>query len=153
VVVNTRVDLHAKVLLPSIRKGKDVFCEWPLDRNEAVAREILEAAREGGGKTVVGLQGRFNPVVNKVKCLIEEGRIGKVLSSTLVGMTGNSGADESVKVRYMNERKVGGNILTIHFGHSECSILSLSFVNRDIVREFGLMLDSDRLVVAHAWGD
>lgn len=126
VVANTRVDLHGRVLLPSIKAGKDVFSEWPMDSNEAKAKVMLETARQSGSKTIVGLQGRANPVVQKLKQIIEEGRIGKVLSSTIYGSTTNGGAEESAKVRYITQREVGGNILTIHFGHSK-SLLTPSY--------------------------
>lgn len=119
VVANTRVDLHGKVLLPSIKAGKNVFSEWPMDSNEAKAKVMLDAARQSGSKTIVGLQGRANPAVQKLKQVIEEGRIGKVLSSTFYTCTTNGGAEESAKVKYITQREVGGNILTIHFGHSK----------------------------------
>jgi predicted dehydrogenase len=119
VVANTRVDLHGKVLLPSIKAGKNVFSEWPMDSNEAKAKVMLDAARQSGSKTIVGLQGRANPVVQKLKQVIEEGRIGKVLSSTFYGCTTNGGMEESAKVKYTTQREIGGNILTVHFVHSK----------------------------------
>jgi predicted dehydrogenase len=117
VVVSVRVDKHAEVSLPSLRKGKDVFIEWPLDKDVHVAREMLAAAKEGGGKTFVGLQARQSPIVRKIKSLIDSGRIGKVLSSSFIGAAGNGGGEESVGVRYFTDRKIGGNTFTIAFGH------------------------------------
>jgi len=125
VVANTRVDKHAEVLLASLKKGKDVFCEWPLDRNAVIAREMLDAAELGGGKVIVGLQGRQSPTVRKVKELIDEGRIGRVLSSTVVGAAGNGGGEEGSSVAYFTDKSVGGNMFTIQFGHG-MFILSLS---------------------------
>jgi len=117
VVVNTRVDKHAEVVLPSVRAGKDVLNEWPLDRNLEVATSLVEAAKQGG-LNLVGLQGRQNPVIQAVKRTIEEGKIGKPLSSTFVGSASNGGAEEGSAVSYFTDREVGGNILTITFGHS-----------------------------------
>jgi predicted dehydrogenase len=121
VVVNTRVDRHAQVLLPSLLAGKDAFCEWPLDRNAEVARSMVDVAQSGGGKTITGLQGRFNPVVQTLRKLISDGRIGRPLSSTFIGSAGNGGATESYAIEYFVDRKVGGNILTIASGHSKKS--------------------------------
>jgi predicted dehydrogenase len=56
VVVSTRVDRHYETALPSVRAGKDVYVEWPLAENTVRARELVELARERGGKTAVGLQ-------------------------------------------------------------------------------------------------
>ncbi|KAF2664832.1 NAD-P-binding protein [Microthyrium microscopicum] len=118
VVVNTRVDTHDTLLLPSLRKAKAAFCEWPLAANEARAKEMLEAAEKSGSRTMAGLQARASPVIQKIKKIIDDGTIGKVLSSTLYGYTHNGGAEESESVSYMTQREVGGNILTIHFGHT-----------------------------------
>lgn len=146
-VINcTRVDLHHETTLPSIRAGKDVFVEWPLAENVAKAAELTSAAREAGGKTVVGLQvslmfkkvrvkangntltqvkkkGWFIPTTLKLKEIIEFGRIGKVTSSELRGGGWTSDrASISSLTKYFLERKVGGNLVTIAFGHSEPTI-------------------------------
>jgi predicted dehydrogenase len=119
IIVSVRVDKHAEVAIPSLKTGKDVFCEWPMDRDVHVAREILAAAKEGGGKGFVALQGRQSPVIRKIKNLIESGRIGKVLSSSLIGAVVNGGGEEGVAVKYFTDRKIGGNPFTIGFGHSK----------------------------------
>jgi predicted dehydrogenase len=100
-----------------VKKGKDAFSGWPLDKNADVAKELLAAAKEGGGKNILGLQGRRSPVVRKVKSLIDGGRIGKVLSSSVIAASGNGGGEESTAVSYFTDRWVGGNMFTIHFGH------------------------------------
>jgi predicted dehydrogenase len=146
VVVNTRVDRHGEVVLPSLVKGKSAFVEWPLEKNVHVARELLDAAKTGGGKTFVGLQGRQSPTVRKIKSLIEEGRIGKVLSSTWTGVAGNGGGEESVAVSYFTDRKVGGNPFTIAFGH--CKFL----IFLSLFRRFQVLTrtHSNRLRLVHA---
>ena len=40
---------------------------------------------------MVGAQGMKNPYVMKMKQLVDEGRIGRVLSSTVVGAIANGG--------------------------------------------------------------
>jgi predicted dehydrogenase len=119
VVVSTRVDKHALVALPSLRKGKDVFTEWPMDRNLAVAKEMLAAAKEGGGRTMVGAQAPMSPTIRTIKKLIDDGKIGRVLSATFVGANNMAGTDQSYELGYMLDRPVGGNLLTISFGHCE----------------------------------
>jgi predicted dehydrogenase len=119
VVVSVRVDKHAEVALPSLKTGKNVFCEWPMDKDVHVAREMLIATKNGGGKSFVALQGRQSPIVRKIKNLIESGRIGKVLSSSFIGAVGNGGGEESVATKYFTDRNVGGNPFTIGFGHSK----------------------------------
>ncbi|KAI9745111.1 MAG: transcription regulator gal80 [Claussenomyces sp. TS43310] len=122
VVCSVRVDRHAATITPALKAGKDVFVEWPLAKNLEQAEELLRLSKEGKVKTsIVGLQGRHAPLVHKVKALIKEGRIGKVLSSTWVGQAGNLGEAETVE--YITDKAVGGNVVTIHFGHSVDYIL------------------------------
>ena len=65
VVVSVKLPLHRDVALPALRAGKDVFVEWPLAIGDEI-EELLLAAKEGGGRTVVGLQARCSPVILKV---------------------------------------------------------------------------------------
>ncbi|KAG4439576.1 hypothetical protein IFR05_004924 [Cadophora sp. M221] len=119
VVCSVRVDRHFPTISPSLKAGKNVFVEWPLGKNLAEARELLRLKNEGGvGTAVVGLQGRQSPVVKKVKQLVDEGRVGKLLSSSWMGQGGNLGPTVHEGYSYLGNRKVGGNLMTIHFGHS-----------------------------------
>lgn len=61
--------------------GKDVFVEWPLESNFAKAKKLADFAKAHNVKTVTGYQGRFTPLVWKLKSLIAEGRIGKLEGS------------------------------------------------------------------------
>lgn len=91
VVCSTRVDRHFSTVRSSIIAGKDVFVEWPLEKNLAIVKEMNELAKKHGGRTIVGLQGRYSEPVVKIKSLVDGGRIGKVLGSTLFAALGVSG--------------------------------------------------------------
>lgn len=120
VVCTTRVDKHYETVLDSVRAGKDVFVEWPLAHDAQHARELAEQAQTAGGKTVVGAQGVRAPITLKLRGLLEEGKIGRVVSAELRVF---GGLNDRVKVpeglAYFTERGVGGNIYTIGFAHSE----------------------------------
>ncbi|KAK1984584.1 oxidoreductase family protein [Colletotrichum cereale] len=118
VVISTRVDQHYDTTLPALRAGKSVYVEWPLAENAERARELADAARASGARTAVGVQGRFAPALLKVRSLLEEGRIGKVLSSE-VRAAGCTLDREFVPpgLKYFTQREIGGNIVTIGFGH------------------------------------
>jgi hypothetical protein len=119
VVCSVRVDKHFAAIAPAVKAGKNVYVEWPLGKNLEEAEELLRLSKAHGVKqTVVGLQGRFAPSVRELKELLEQGRIGKVLSSTWVGYGGNGGPTEPESIRHMVDKSVGGNLVTIHFGHA-----------------------------------
>ncbi|KAL5600445.1 hypothetical protein FOVSG1_008257 [Fusarium oxysporum f. sp. vasinfectum] len=118
VVVATRVDVHHSSALPSVRAGKDLYVEWPLAQDVKHARELVDAAREKGVKTIVGLQGRYAPPIKKLREIVNEGRIGKVVSAELYASGGTN--DREIlpsSLEYFTQRAVGGNIFTIGLGH------------------------------------
>jgi predicted dehydrogenase len=119
VVCSVRVDRHLLTIAPSLKAGKDVFVEWPLGKSAAEARTLLQMKNEGGvKKAVVGLQARLAPSVATLKKLVDEGRVGKVLSSSWAASAGTLGESSSEGYEYLGRKEVGGNIVTIHFGHS-----------------------------------
>lgn len=120
VVVCTRVDVHHSNALPSLKAGKTVFVEWPLAQDVKHAKELVDAAGENGAKNFVGLQGRFAPPIVKIRELISEGKIGKILSSELHGTGGT--VDREIlptTLQYFSQRAVGGNGFIIGLGHSK----------------------------------
>jgi len=66
------------------------------------------------------------PTTLKLKELIASGRIGKVLSSEFHAARWLSDSSVSSALKYFFERKVGGNFVTIGFGHGEPVIKSNS---------------------------
>lgn len=114
-----RVDRHAGSLLPSIKAGKDVFTEWPMEADLGKARAMADAVKQQNGNVrhVVGLQGRYNPLASRLRDMIASGAIGKVESSTFVAHA-FGGASLPSPVDYFADKRVGGNPFTIIFAHS-----------------------------------
>ena len=140
VVCTTRVDVHYKTIKPSVAAGKNVFVEWPLAENAGRALELAQLAEQSGSKTLVGLQGRVAPSILKVKDVIQSGQIGKVVGSDVQAFTPGGGGDTmSEGLAYFLDKKVGGNPVTIAFGHSAFSLVSIS--NEYLLTTY----DSDRL--------
>lgn len=118
VVCCTRVDVHYDTIKPSVEAAKNVFVEWPLAENASRARELADAAKKSGSKTMIGLQARVSPYGVKVKELIESGAIGKVVSSDVTAYSpGGGGMSISEGLAYFLDKKIGGNPVTIAFGH------------------------------------
>ena len=128
VVCSVRVDRHLSTTRPSIEAGKDVFVEWPLASNVDDAKTLADLARQKNVRCMVGLQGRTSPVLLRVKSLIESGKIGKLLSSSVVA-SGITRTRDNVPegLRYFMDKKVGGNFVTIGMGHSKASLDLSSF--------------------------
>lgn len=86
-VADPRIDLvdittpnrwHAEMALAAIAAGKHVYCEKPLAPAAAEARQMVDAARAAGVKTMVGFNYLKNPVTALAKEIIDSGEIGEV---------------------------------------------------------------------------
>ncbi|KAI1372822.1 NAD(P)-binding protein [Hypoxylon crocopeplum] len=117
VVCCTRVDTHSLTTGPSVRAGKAVYIEWPLVENYEEAVALTGNRRIDN--SIIGLQGRVSPIVIKLKEILKSGRIGQVLSSD-IRTYGNLQSRDSLSegLAYFAERKVGGNSITIAYGHT-----------------------------------
>ena len=118
VVTSTRVDTHADAVGPSLKKGKQVFVEWPLAGDIKTIRDLAAQAKTSGAKTAVGIQGRLAPVALAIKDVLREGKLGKVLSSEVRAAGGTVDRELlAAGLSYFADLKVGGNIVTIGFAH------------------------------------
>lgn len=118
IVCSIRVNLHYDAIKPVLKAKKTVYCEWPLGANVTEAEELAQLAKENSPKSMIGLQTRQDPVIHKVKTLLEQNTIGRVLSSNLMAAAGLWGATHGAETSYFNDPKVGGNLLSIAFGHT-----------------------------------
>ncbi|KAG8416383.1 hypothetical protein J3459_007814 [Metarhizium acridum] len=118
VICNTRVDKHLETVLPSIKAGKDVYIEWPIASNTKEIRQLVDAGKASGTKVLVGLQGRWAAPVLKIKEILDGNSIGKVLSSEVRAYGGTKDREIlPVGLKYFADGGVGGNPITIGFGH------------------------------------
>lgn len=71
VLITTRHNAHAKMVVDSLRAGKNVFVEKPLCLNESELDEILAAYESCGDATLtVGFNRRFSPFAVRMKKLL-----------------------------------------------------------------------------------
>jgi predicted dehydrogenase len=118
VVVTVKVRFHRELVLAALAAGKHVFCEWPLGLNTAEATEMLAAAQKSGRRHMVGLQGRFHPVLMRVGELVCGDNIGRLLSVTLTSSLSSWGPRLPPAEEYRADRTGGATGLTVPGGHS-----------------------------------
>src|SRR5438309_4712515 len=85
VAVTVKVPHHLELASAALDAGKAVYCEWPLGNGLGEAETLAALTRKQGVLAVVGLQARSAPPVAYVRDLINEGFVGEVLSTTLIG--------------------------------------------------------------------
>ena len=115
--VSVRVTLHHEMVMAALAAGKHVFCEWPLGRNLAEAKEMAGAALGQNLRSMVGLQAQGDPVLLRLKELLQEGFIGHTLSCTMSLFTEGRIHLESADV-WEAEYSNGASALTIGGGHT-----------------------------------
>lgn len=118
VVIAVKLPQHFELVSAAIQANKAVYCEWPLGLTSAQSAELAAMAKQRGVKTVIGLQSRSSPEINYLRDLIRDGYVGKVLSTTLlgVGMVWGDWVDQGNA--YTADAANGVTMLTIPLGHT-----------------------------------
>lgn len=69
---------HSEIAIAALKSGKNVLCEKPAARVLSEALEMQKAQHESGKVLNIGVVNRFNTNVNKIKELIDQGKLGDV---------------------------------------------------------------------------
>ncbi len=117
VAITVKVPHHFELATAALDAGKAVYCEWPLGNGLKEAESLAALAKKKGVLAVTGLQARSAPPVAYVRDLIEQGYVGEVLSTTLIGSGMGWGPTVEPYNAYMNDKKNGATMLSIGLGH------------------------------------
>ena len=79
VIVSTTHDHLAEISLAALESGKHVLVEKPAARNSSELRPVVDAARRLGLTVRVGFNHRFHPALLKVKEIVINGDIGRLM--------------------------------------------------------------------------
>lgn len=130
VVVTVKTPNHYALVKSAIEAGKSIYCEWPLGNGLQEAEELAGLAARAGVRTVIGLQACVAPEVEQMRHLVQEGFVGEVLSTTMVGAGGPWGAVTDAASAYALDRSNGTTLLSIAGGHA---LSALQHVLGDVV--------------------
>jgi hypothetical protein len=86
---------------------RHLHCEWPLAATTVQAQQMRDLAVRKGIHHIVGLQARTAPAFNRVRDLVAEGYVGKVLSCTMIITTPAWGTEFTRDWAYMADRSSG----------------------------------------------
>ncbi len=82
VAICTPHDLHAPMTLDAARAGKHILIEKPMARNTAECDAMIAAAERAGVALGVIFQMRFDPLTHKLKTLLDQGTLGRLIWTT-----------------------------------------------------------------------
>ena len=80
VVIASKTDTHAELIMASARAGKPIFCEKPIDLNLDKIDECLAVVEECDVSLFVGFNRRFDPSYQSLRKRVVEGDIGTIES-------------------------------------------------------------------------
>src|SRR3954453_10990200 len=118
VAVTVKVPHHLELATAALDAGKAVYCEWPLGNGLKEAETLAALASEARVLAVAGLQARSAPAVAYVRDLIEQGYVGEVLSTTLIGSGMGWGPMVEPYNAYLVDKDNGATMLSIALGHA-----------------------------------
>jgi predicted dehydrogenase len=120
VAVTVKVPAHWDLVRTVLNAGKHVFCEWPLGRTLEEAEALANLAREKGVVAVTSTQSRVAPPMRVLAGLIDNGYVGEILSTSMMGWGRIWGATigDLKTDGYLLQNANGATMLTIPFAHT-----------------------------------
>lgn len=115
VTICTPNGLHAEHSIQSLKAGKHVLCEKPMCISTSDAAMMKKTAIAAGKNLFVVKQNRYNPPVVAIKDLIENNRLGKILSVQVNGFWNRD--KRYFSNGWKGTQKLDGGILYTQFSH------------------------------------
>lgn len=109
--IATPHNFHKELAIKAMEKGKHVLCEKPLGVNRKEVAEIVEAAKKNKVFMMEALWSRFNPTIQKVKELVEDGTLGEI--TYLHADFAFYALDRGMDSRLLNPNLASGSLLDI----------------------------------------
>ena len=92
------VDCHEEMVMACAEAGCHVYCEKPMAASLDSADRIVEAADRAGVKVAVAHQAVYLPQVQRIREMVEEGKIGRIHSFHSSGKQDHRGGGEDLMV-------------------------------------------------------
>lgn len=107
--------LHAQHAIEALNAGYHVLCEKPMALSVHECGEMIKAAERANKRLFAIKQNRFNPPVEAVKKIMDEGRLGKILSIQLTCFWNRN--PDYYKNSWKGTMKLDGGTLYTQFSH------------------------------------
>lgn len=107
--------LHAQHSIQSLKAGFHVLCEKPMAINVNDCGEMIKTAERLNKRLFAIKQNRFNPPIEVVKKIIDEGRLGKIFSIQLSCFWNRN--DDYYNNSWKGTKDLDGGTLYTQFSH------------------------------------
>lgn len=106
---------HKDAVVKALAAGKNVYCDKPLATSYEETKEIIGLLEEYNSTTQMALQYRFFPATMRAKELIEEGKIGRIMSFRACYLHSGS-VDPKKPIGWKQDKKFGGGGVLFDLG-------------------------------------
>lgn len=113
---------HKEGILGALAQGKNVYCDKPLAASYGETPEIVAAARRAGTTTQMAMNSRQYPGMLRTKELLEEGRLGRILSFRVQYLHAGS-VDPDKPIGWKQDKKMGGGGVLFDLGSHVLDLL------------------------------
>ena len=107
--------LHAQHSIQSLKAGFHVLCEKPMAINVSDCGEMIKTAERYNKRLFAIKQNRFNPPVEAVKKIIDEGKLGKIFSVQLTCFWNRN--EDYYQNSWKGTKDLDGGTLYTQFSH------------------------------------
>jgi UDP-N-acetyl-2-amino-2-deoxyglucuronate dehydrogenase len=115
VSVCTPNGLHAEHSIKALKAGRHVLCEKPMALSVPDCSAMISAAERANKRLFIVKQNRFNPPVEFVKEMIDQGRLGKIYSIQLSCFWNRN--EDYYKNSWKGTKDMDGGTLFTQFSH------------------------------------
>jgi len=109
ICITTPNRLHFDMVKYALTTGKHILCEKPLSDDSKEVKELIKLSKDYNSLTLVDHQLRFNPYIQKIKNLIENGILGKVFL-VKINQQGSGFANENANWTWSFDFTQGGGV-------------------------------------------
>jgi predicted dehydrogenase len=113
IVVCTPTALHVPVASAAAKKGCYIFVEKPLSDSLDNVDDLLKTVKKNNASLMLGFNLRFHPCLQKIKDILDEGKIGRTISAKAeVGQyLPDWHPSEDYRKSYSAQKALGGGII------------------------------------------
>lgn len=111
VIICSENNRHKEMTIAAAKAGKHILCEKPLATSVEDAWEMIEACKQYNVKLQTAFPVRFNPPVQRVKQMIDDGELGRIVSIRGTNRGQNPGG------WFVNSELSGGGAVLDHTVH------------------------------------
>lgn len=106
---------HKDAIIASLKAGKCIYCEKPLCTSFDDAKKILEEEKKAGTINQITFQNRFFPATLLAKKMIDDGKIGNILTFTASFLHSGS-VDKNKPIGWKQDGNIGGGGVLFDLG-------------------------------------